>query len=127
VTPAVNQVELHPRLQQHELRTLHARLGIITEAWSPLARGGMLGDPVVVAIAERHHKTPAQVVIRWHLQIGNVVIPKSVTPARIAENIDVFDFELTAEQLAAIDALERGERIGPNPDTFVTPVTNPQP
>jgi diketogulonate reductase-like aldo/keto reductase len=126
VTPAVNQVELHPRLQQHELRTLHARLGIITEAWSPLARGGMLGDPVVVAIAERHHKTPAQVVIRWHLQIGNVVIPKSVTPARIAENIDVFDFELTAEQLAAIDALERGERIGPNPDTFVTPVTNPQ-
>jgi diketogulonate reductase-like aldo/keto reductase len=127
VAPVVNQIELHPRLAQRELRRLHAELGIVTEAWSPLARGELLDDPAVVAIAQRHGRTPAQVLIRWHLQIGNVVIPKSVTPARIAENFDVFGFELTAEEIAAIDALDRGERIGPDPDTFVTPVTNPQP
>jgi 2,5-diketo-D-gluconate reductase A len=127
VTPAVNQIELHPRLAQQELRALHRELGIVTEAWSPLARGELLADPVVVAIAQAHRRTPAQALIRWHLQIGNVVIPKSVTPARIAENFDVFDFELSGEQVAAIDALDRGERIGPDPDTFVVPVTNPQP
>ncbi len=127
VTPAVNQIELHPRLQQQELRRLHAELGIATEAWSPLARGDLLDEPVVVGIAQRHQRTPAQVLIRWHLQIGNIVIPKSVTPTRIAENFDVFGFEITAEEMDAIDGLERGERIGPNPDTFVAPVTNPQP
>jgi 2,5-diketo-D-gluconate reductase A len=126
VTPAVNQIELHPRLAQPELRRVHARHGIVTEAWSPLARGGMLDDPVVTAIAAAHDRTPAQVLIRWHVQLGNVVIPKSVTPRRIKENLDVFGFELDAEQTAALDALDRGERIGPNPDTFVTPMTNPQ-
>jgi diketogulonate reductase-like aldo/keto reductase len=127
VTPAVNQIELHPRLTQPQLRHLHAELGIVTEAWSPLARGEMLADPLVAQIAERHQRTAAQVLIRWHLQIGNVVIPKSVTPRRIEENIDVFGFELSAEEITAIDGLDRGERIGPDPDTFVTPLTNPQP
>jgi diketogulonate reductase-like aldo/keto reductase len=127
VAPVVNQVELHPRLQQRELRRLHAQLAIATEAWSPLARGELLDDPAVVAIAQRHGRTPAQVLIRWHLQIGNIVIPKSVTPERIVENFDVFGFELAAQDIDAIDALDRGERIGPDPDTFVTPVTNPKP
>ncbi len=119
VSPAVNQIELHPRLQQPELRQLHAQLGIVTEAWSPLARGRVLEDPVVVAIADAHERTAAQVLIRWHLQLGNVVIPKSVTPRRIEENFAVFDFELTPAEMAAIGGLDRGERIGPNPDTFV--------
>ena len=127
VTPAVNQIELHPRLAQHELRRLHAQYGIVTEAWSPLARGALLEDPVVTEVATAHGRTPAQVLIRWHLQIGNVVIPKSVTPARIEENFDVFGFELAAEEIAAIDGLDRGERIGPDPNTFVTPVTKPPP
>jgi 2,5-diketo-D-gluconate reductase A len=121
VTPAINQIELHPYLQQRELRDLHAELGIVTESWSPLARGLVLEDPVIVGIAAAHGKTPAQVVIRWHLQLGLVVFPKSVTPARIRENFDVFDFELSAEQMAQIEALDRGERTGPDPDTFVLP------
>ena len=121
VTPAINQIELHPYLQQRELRELHAELGIVTESWSPLAQGLVLEDPAIVAIAAAHGKTPAQVVIRWHLQLGLVVIPKSVTPARIRENFDVFDFELSAEQMAQIEALDRGERTGPDPDTFVLP------
>ena len=121
VTPTVNQIELHPWLQQSELRRKHAELGIVTEAWSPLARGRALDHPLLGAIAERHGRTPAQVVLRWHLQIGNVVIPKSVTPERIRENFDVFGFELGADELAAIGELDRGERIGPDPDTFVAP------
>lgn len=117
--PAVNQIELHPNLQQRELRAFHAANGIHTEAWSPLAQGGeLLTDASLATIAEAHGKSVAQVIIRWHLQIGNVVIPKSVTPARIAENIDVFDFELTADELATIDALDKGGRIGPNPEEF---------
>jgi 2,5-diketo-D-gluconate reductase A len=121
VTPAVNQVELHPRLQQQGLRREHAELGIVTEAWSPLAQGQVLDDPVIGEIAEAHGKTPGQVVIRWHLDIGNVVIPKSVTPERIEENFDVFDFRLSEAELEAIDRLDAGERIGPDPDTFIRP------
>lgn len=116
--PAVNQVELHPRLQQAELRAFHARHGIATEAWSPLAQGALLADPVVTGIAAKHGRTPAQVVLRWHVQLDNVVIPKSVTPSRIAENFAVSDFELDADDLRGIAGLDRGERTGPNPDTF---------
>jgi 2,5-diketo-D-gluconate reductase A len=117
-TPALNQIELHPYLVQQELRDLHAELGVATEAWSPLAKGGdLLVDPVITGLAEKYGKTPAQIVIRWHLQLGNVVIPKSVTPSRIAENIDVFDVELAPDDVAAITALNRDERTGPDPDT----------
>jgi 2,5-diketo-D-gluconate reductase A len=118
VTPSINQVELHPYLQQRELRTEHERLGILTEAWSPLAQGEVLDDPTITRIAADHGKTPGQVVIRWHLQLGNVVIPKSVTPERIAQNFDVFGFELSDEDMAAIEALDRGHRTGPDPDHF---------
>ncbi|TDC70834.1 aldo/keto reductase [Streptomyces hainanensis] len=119
VVPAVNQIELHPYLQQSELRALHTELGIATEAWSPLGQGkGLLDDATLGRIAAKHGRTPAQAVLRWHLQVGNVVIPKSVTPSRIAENIDVFDFALDADDLAAIAALDRGTRFGGNPDTF---------
>jgi 2,5-diketo-D-gluconate reductase A len=121
VTPALNQVELHPRLQQAGLRHEHSELGIVTEAWSPLAQGGVLEDPTITEIAQDHERTAAQVVIRWHLQLGNVVIPKSVTPERIEENFAVFDFELSDEQMAAIEQLDAGERTGPDPDTFVRP------
>ncbi|GAA1005841.1 hypothetical protein STXM2123_1109 [Streptomyces sp. F-3] len=118
LVPAVNQIELHPGLQQTELRALHAELGIATEAWSPLAQGAVLGDATITGIAERHGKSPAQVVLRWHLQLGTIVIPKSVTPTRIRENIDVFDFSLTDEEMDAIAALDRGLRTGPDPDTL---------
>jgi 2,5-diketo-D-gluconate reductase A len=121
VTPVVNQIELHPYLQQPGLRREHADLGIVTEAWSPLAQGQVLDDPALTEIAGRHGVTAGQVVLRWHLQLGNVVFPKSVTPARIEENFDVFGFTLTADEMAAIEALDRGERIGPDPDTFVSP------
>lgn len=119
VVPAVNQIELHPRLPQRAVRAFHAEHHITTEAWGPLGQGkGLLNEPVLAGLADKHRKTPAQVVLRWHLQIGNVVIPKSVTPTRIAENIDIFDFELDGDDLAAIDGLETGERLGPDPDTF---------
>jgi len=118
LVPAVNQIELHPGLQQRELRSLHAESGIVTEAWSPLAQGAVLGESTLTEIAERHGRSPAQVVLRWHLQLGNVVIPKSVTPARIRENIDVFDFALGDEEMSAIAALDRGLRTGPDPDTL---------
>jgi 2,5-diketo-D-gluconate reductase A len=121
VTPAINQVELHPHFQQVGLRREHERLGILTEAYSPLGQGLELQDPAIIEIAREHGRTPAQTIIRWHLQLGNVVIPKSVTPARIVENIDVFDFELSDGQMAAIEALDAGTRIGPDPDTFVRP------
>ncbi|WP_333768631.1 aldo/keto reductase [Streptomyces sp. IBSBF 2435] len=117
VVPAVNQIELHPQLAQAELRSLHAELGIATEAWSPLGQGkGLLDNPVIGKIAARHGRTAAQVVLRWHLQLGNVVIPKSVTPSRIRENIDVFGFELPEEDLAELAALDDGTRLGPDPD-----------
>ena len=124
VVPAVNQIEVHPYFQQREVRALDAQHGIISQAWSPI--GGItfyrdgehtstLRDPVIAGIATAHGKTPAQVMLRWHVQQGRSAIPKSTKPARIAENFDVFDFELTAEQLAAIDALDTGKRGGPEP------------
>ncbi|MFE0205272.1 aldo/keto reductase [Streptomyces sp. NPDC058985] len=116
VVPAVNQIELHPHLQQHASREVHAEQGIATEAWSPLGSGkGILEIPAIVAIAQKHNRTPAQVVLRWHLQLGNVVIPKSVTPSRIKENIDVFGFTLDTEDLAAISALNEDRRLGSDP------------
>ncbi|MFL4908100.1 aldo/keto reductase [Streptomyces sp. MMS24-I2-30] len=121
VIPAVDQIELHPRLQQHAARELHAELGITTEAWSPLGQGkGLLEVPAIVAVAQKHNRTPAQVVLRWHVQLGNIAIPKSVTPSRIRENIEVFDFSLDTEDLAAIGALNENRRLGPDPATFGT-------
>ncbi|QIZ97542.1 aldo/keto reductase [Leifsonia sp. PS1209] len=114
--PAVNQVELHPWLPQAEVRAYGAEHGIVTEAWSPLARGRILGNEPLARIAAKHGVTPAQVVIRWQLQLGNVVIPKSVTPDRIRQNLDVFSFELDADDLATIATLESGERTGRDPD-----------
>ncbi|MFF7647432.1 aldo/keto reductase [Streptomyces canus] len=119
VVPAVDQIELHPHLQQSAARAYHAEQGIATEAWSPLGSGkGLLEVPAVVAVARKHGRTPAQVVLRWHLQLGNVVIPKSVTPSRIKENLQVFDFSLDTEDLAAISALNEDRRLGPDPTTF---------
>ncbi|WP_329460035.1 aldo/keto reductase [Streptomyces sp. NBC_01497] len=116
VVPAVNQIELHPQFQQAESRAVHASRGIVTEAWSPLGQGkGLLEVPTVAAIAHKHGRTPAQAVLRWHLQLGNVVIPKSVTPSRIRENIDVFGFELDDDDLAAFAALDEGRRLGGHP------------
>lgn len=118
VPPAVNQIELHPRLQQRELRTFHEEHGIVTQAWSPLAKGRLLREEKIETIAAGHRKTAAQVILRWHLQLGTAAIPKSATPARIRENIDVLDFELTPEEMASIEALESAVRIGPHPDRF---------
>jgi 2,5-diketo-D-gluconate reductase A len=118
IVPAVNQIELHPRLPQTELREVHARRGIATEAWAPLGQGALLTHPKVTAVAEGHRRTPAQVLIRWHIQLGNIVIPKSVNPSRIASNLDVFDFELSPDEMASISSLDDGARLGPNPRTF---------
>jgi diketogulonate reductase-like aldo/keto reductase len=118
VVPAVNQVELHPQFQQPELREFHRRRGIVTEAWSPLGQGTILDDPTIAEIAANHDRSPARVVLRWHLQLGNVVIPKSVTPARIDENFELFDFELSDQEMAAFESLDAHNRIGPNPETF---------
>lgn len=118
VTPAINQIQLHPRFQQKAMRDKHAKLGVITESWSPLGQGKMLSDPVIAEIAARHGKSPAQVIIRWHLDLGLVVIPKSVTPSRIVENFDVFDFTLSDEDKAAIAGLDAADgRIGSDPVT----------
>ena len=117
--PAVNQIELHPLLVQAELRAYDSGHGIATEAWSPLAKGGeLLQEERLRALAEKYGKTPAQIVLRWHLQIGNVVIPKSITPSRVQENIEVFDFELAADDIATIEELDAGTRTGPDPDNF---------
>lgn len=119
VVPAINQVELHPRFQQKALRAYHAKEGIATEAWSPLGQGTLLSDPTLTAIGKKYGKSAAQVILRWHLDIGNVVIPKSVTPARIAENFQIFDFKLTSEDIAAIEKLDDAKgKIGPDPDSF---------
>jgi 2,5-diketo-D-gluconate reductase A len=118
IVPAVNQVELHPMLQQQGLREAHSQLGIATEAWSPLGQGSLLSNPTVTAVGERHEKTPAQVLIRWHMQLGNIVIPKSVTPERIVSNFDVFDLELSEQDMTSISSLGDGTRLGPDPRTY---------
>jgi 2,5-diketo-D-gluconate reductase A len=117
--PAVNQIELHPLLPQEQLRAYHREHGIATEAWSPIAKGGeLLRDERLVSLAEKYGKTPAQIVLRWHIQLGNIVFPKSVTPSRIRENIDVFDVELSPDDVATIAELDSGTRLGPDPENF---------
>lgn len=116
VVPAVNQIELHPWLQQDELREKHHGMGILTEAWSPLGRGHVLLDPVVLACASEHGKTPAQVILRWHIQLGNIAIPKASSEDRIRENLDIFNFELSPRDMAALAGLDRGQRTGSHPD-----------
>jgi 2,5-diketo-D-gluconate reductase A len=120
VVPAVNQIELHPYFQNEDVRRYGEAHGIATQAWSPIAQGEVLDDPAIGEIAERLGKSPAQVVLRWHLQRGSIVFPKSTTPARIEENFALFDFELEAEDVSQIDALDRGEsgRSGPHPNQF---------
>ncbi|MGR7024419.1 aldo/keto reductase [Geodermatophilus sp. URMC 62] len=118
VRPAVNQIEAHPYLANDELRAFDADHEIVTEAWSPIAQGKVLDDPAITAIAEGLGRTPAQVVLRWHVQRGDVVFPKSVTRSRVEENFALFDFELDQGQMATITGLDRGERTGPDPDTF---------
>jgi 2,5-diketo-D-gluconate reductase A len=121
VLPTVNQIELHPHFPQAELRAWHLEHRIATEAWSPLAQGELLANETIAAVAARHDRTPAQAILRWHLQLDNVVIPKSGTPKRIRENFELFDFELTDDDMTEIAALDVGQRIGPDPATFVAP------
>jgi 2,5-diketo-D-gluconate reductase A len=116
--PACNQVEVHPYLRQDEVRMFGAAHGIATEAWAPLAQGAVLDDPVIVGIADQVGRTPAQVTLRWHIQRGDIVFPKTVTPRRMEENFDLFGFQLTDDHMAAIDGLNRDERQGPDPDQF---------
>ncbi len=120
VVPAVNQIEVHPYLANEEVRAYGAEHGILTEAWSPIAQGGVLADPAITAVADRLGRTPAQVTLRWHIQRGDIVFPKSTTPSRIRENFEIFDFELTDDDMAAITALDKGEegRTGAHPDRF---------
>jgi 2,5-diketo-D-gluconate reductase A len=120
VVPAVNQIELHPYLLNEEVRSYDEAHGIGTQAWSPIAQGEVLDDPAITEIAERLGKSPAQVVLRWHIEHGNIVFPKSSTPARIKENFELFDFQLEPDDVAKLDALDKGEigRTGPNPDQF---------
>ena len=117
--PAVNQVELHPHLPQEQLRAYHAEHGILTEAWAPIGQGqGLLGQDTISQLAAQKGKSPAQVVLRWHIQLGNIAIPKSVTPDRIRENLNVFDFSLDDDEMRQISHLSNGQRIGPDPETF---------
>jgi 2,5-diketo-D-gluconate reductase A len=118
VVPAVNQVEIHPYLVQDALREFDARHGIATQGWSPIAQGKVLGDPVIAGIASRLDRSSAQVTLRWHVQRGDIVFPKSSSRARMEENLRIFDFELSGEDMAAISALDRGERTGPDPARF---------
>jgi 2,5-diketo-D-gluconate reductase A len=118
VRPAVNQIEVHPYLTQDEVRAFGAEHGIVTEAWAPIAKGKVADDTVIQGIAAQVGRTPAQVTLRWHVQRGDVVFPKSVTRTRVEENFDIFDFELDEEAMSAISALNRDERTGPNPDEF---------
>jgi len=116
--PTVNQIELHPRFQQAELRAWHADHDVATEAWSPLAQGDLLEDDTIATVAAHHDRTPAQIILRWHLQVGNVVIPKSAHPERIRQNFEVFDFALSEDDMAAIERLDTPDRIGPDPARF---------
>jgi diketogulonate reductase-like aldo/keto reductase len=117
VVPVVNQIELHPDFAQNDVVAANTKLKIVTESWSPLGQGGdLLKNDVLVAIGKKHGKTPAQVVLRWHVQLGHMVIPKSVTPERIAANIAIFDFQLSADEMKAIGGLDAGNRMGPHPD-----------
>jgi 2,5-diketo-D-gluconate reductase A len=118
VVPAANQIEAHPYLTQDDARGFGAAHGIVTETWAPIAQGKVLGDPVIVEVAERLGRTPAQVTLRWHIQRGDIVFPKSVTRRRVQENFALFDFELGPEDMDAITGLNRDERIGPDPDQF---------
>ena len=119
ITPAVNQIEFHPRLVQRELREYHQQHDIATEAWSPIGQGkGLLEAPELAELAGRTGKSPAQVVLRWHIQLGNIVFPKSNNPDRMRENFEILDFTLSDDDLAKIEQLHTGERIGPDPDTF---------
>ncbi len=118
VVPVVNQIELHPYLTQAELRAYGADHSIATEAWSPIAQGGVLEDPTITTIAAALDRTPAQVVLRWHVQLGNIVFPKSVNPQRMAENFGIFDFTLAESDMASISGLNKDERTGPDPDVF---------
>ncbi len=118
IVPAVNQIEVHPYLTQEPLRAFGTEHGIPTEAWSPIAQGKVLDDPTITEIAERVGKSTAQVTLRWHVQRGDIVFPKSVTEKRVRENFDIFDFELTDADIAAISGLNKDERTGPNPDEF---------
>jgi diketogulonate reductase-like aldo/keto reductase len=119
IVPAVNQIELHPHHAQAALRRFHARHGVTTVAWSPIARGGnLLREPVITSLATRHGRTPAQIVLRWHLELGNIVIPRSSSPHRIRENADVLAFRLGPDEVASISQLDRGHRIGPDPLVF---------
>jgi 2,5-diketo-D-gluconate reductase A len=120
VVPAVNQIELHPYFHNARVHDYGEAHGIVTQAWSPIAQGAVLDDPAITAVADKHGRSPAQVVLRWHVERGNIVFPKSTTPARVRENFELFDFALEPDDIAAIDALDRGEagRRGANPDTF---------
>ncbi|MFK0171843.1 aldo/keto reductase [Streptomyces sp. NPDC090306] len=118
VVPAVNQIEVHPYLTQDDVRAFGTEHEIATEAWSPIAQGKVLDDPVITAVADRVGRTTAQVVLRWHIQRGDIVFPKSVTPERVKENFALFDFELSPQDMSEISALNRDERTGPDPDTF---------
>jgi 2,5-diketo-D-gluconate reductase A len=118
ITPAVNQIELHPYLTQERLHAFNIGSGIATEAWSPIAQGAVLDDPVITELAASYGRTPAQIVLRWHIERGNIVFPKSVTPERVAENFDLFGFELARRDVERISALNRDQRTGPDPDTF---------
>jgi 2,5-diketo-D-gluconate reductase A len=118
VRPAVNQIEVHPYLTQEPLRAFDTEHEIATEAWSPIAQGGVLTDPVITEIARTQGKSPAQVVLRWHIQLGNIIFPKSTTPSRVQENFEIFDFELSDSEMALVSALNKDERTGPNPDEF---------
>jgi 2,5-diketo-D-gluconate reductase A len=119
--PTVNQIELHPHFPQAELRAWHREHHIATESWSPLAQGDLVVNETIASVAARHDRTPAQVILRWHLQLGCIVIPKSVTPKRIRENFELFDFELSDEDMTEVAALDVGQRIGPDPASFVSP------
>ena len=118
IVPAVNQIEVHPYLAQDTLRAFNMAHGIMTEAWSPIAQGTVLDDEVIVSIAEKVDKSPAQVTLRWHIQRGDIVFPKSVTRSRVEENFAIFDFELSDDDMRSITELDRNERTGPDPDTF---------